>query len=529
MRILVKDDMVISGSDSSQANGIYEVLQVGGTQGESKLEIIIQNDGDSGYDADAAEKIMFEFDGDIYEIGFSTTVADSTAWSAAPLRQWNIRTNKTKAQMVTAIKTALSANPLGTNTNAPSDSQGSGNQNRSFRSEGGSATFDGGNALITLVSSNSAKEFELMEGEFNAQFKVSAFPKIAADARTVLKRAADADALTPEGTIMAAGTGDLNPGAFCFVEQGFSFADCGFVMSSDFDVEHQNQQEGITFVQFSAAGQIIPGDGIAKSGQTISADLKANGGLVIESAKIAVDLAASNISGQLALTDIASIAAARLLVGPNGGGAPVAVDVTGDVTISDSGVTAIGVDKVQGTMLHTSAADAVTMELSSDSLSVLKVPNDLTVDGATLEFISGTEYNGSGARSVRVKNAGLDARKLKYIEARHIATGNLANTELTHAQLTYAANSPVTNIDDLVSAVNGTNSQSLNQGDNVKVYLNGLLLTPDFSDDADGDSDFDLGTADYKFYVSGSNLRIKFNGDIVENEDIIRISGLAVS
>ena len=73
----------------------------------------------------------------------------------------------------------------------------------------------------------------------------------------------------------------------------------------------------------------------------------------------------------------------------------------------------------------------------------------------------------------------------------------------------------------------------LNQQDCVKVYLNGLLLTPDFSDDNDGDSDFDLGTADYKFYVndpSGTpNIRIKFNGDLVEAEDIVRISGLAIS
>ena len=94
MRILLKDDMVISGSDSSQANGIYEVSQVGGNQGASKLEILIQTDGDGDYDAAASEKIMFEFDGDVFEIGFSTTSADSTSWAAGTPRTWNIRTNE---------------------------------------------------------------------------------------------------------------------------------------------------------------------------------------------------------------------------------------------------------------------------------------------------------------------------------------------------------------------------------------------------------------------------------------------------
>ena len=40
-----------------------------------------------------------------------------------------------------------------------------------------------------------------------------------------------------------------------------------------------------------------------KSGNTLSVDLKANGGLVIESTEIAVDLAASSITGTLAVGD----------------------------------------------------------------------------------------------------------------------------------------------------------------------------------------------------------------------------------
>ena len=71
-------------------------------------------------------------------------------------------------------------------------------------------------------------------------------------------------------------------------------------------------------------------------------------------------------------------------------------NISGDVTINSSGVSAIGTDKVKGTMLHTSAADTNTLELSSDTLSVLKVPNALTAgDG----LASGGTFDGANART----------------------------------------------------------------------------------------------------------------------------------
>ena len=45
------------------------------------------------------------------------------------------------------------------------------------------------------------------------------------------------------------------------------------------------------------------GDGLDLSGTTFSTDLKANGGLVIESSELALDLGASSITGTLAVSD----------------------------------------------------------------------------------------------------------------------------------------------------------------------------------------------------------------------------------
>ena len=97
-------------------------------------------------------------------------------------------------------------------------------------------------------------------------------------------------------------TGSNAAGAFVFVEQGTVNAENGFTCTSDTGSAVVGTNN-LTFAQFSGAGQIIAGDGIAKSGNTLSADLKTNGGLVIESAKIAVKLDATSITGTLAIGD----------------------------------------------------------------------------------------------------------------------------------------------------------------------------------------------------------------------------------
>ena len=62
-----------------------------------------------------------------------------------------------------------------------------------------------------------------------------------------------------------------------------------------------NSAGGITIA--AAAGAPTAGDGIDVSGSEVSVDLKANGGLVIESTELAVDLGASSITGTLAVAD----------------------------------------------------------------------------------------------------------------------------------------------------------------------------------------------------------------------------------
>ena len=107
-------------------------------------------------------------------------------------------------------------------------------------------------------------------------------------------------------------------GAFVFVEQGTVNAENGFVCTSNKGSAVVGTNN-LTFAQFSGAGQIIAGDGLDKSGNTLSVDLKSNGGIVIESTEMAVDLAASSITGTLAIGDggtgATSASAARTALG----------------------------------------------------------------------------------------------------------------------------------------------------------------------------------------------------------------------
>jgi len=97
-------------------------------------------------------------------------------------------------------------------------------------------------------------------------------------------------------------TGADAAGMFTFVEQGSTNGDIGFVCTSDKGSAVVGTNN-LAFSTFSSSGNVTAGDGLDKSGNELSLDLKANGGLVIESTELAVDLAANSITGTLAVSD----------------------------------------------------------------------------------------------------------------------------------------------------------------------------------------------------------------------------------
>ena len=97
-------------------------------------------------------------------------------------------------------------------------------------------------------------------------------------------------------------TGADAAGAFVFVEQGTVNAENGFVCTSNKGSAVVGSNN-LTFAQFSGAGQIIAGNGLDKSGNTLSVDIKANSGIILDNSEISLKLDASSITGTLAVSD----------------------------------------------------------------------------------------------------------------------------------------------------------------------------------------------------------------------------------
>ena len=109
--------------------------------------------------------------------------------------------------------------------------------------------------------------------------------------------------------------------------------------------------------------------------------------------------------GSNAPTDLDAKTDGQILIGD---GTDInSVAVSGDITIDNAGATTIGADKVHGTMLNDDVADTSTIEISSNNLSVLKVPNAITVDNTTIKLDSGTTYDGGGAKTISAKVAAI--------------------------------------------------------------------------------------------------------------------------
>ena len=177
---------------------------------------------------------------------------------------------------------------------------------------------------------------------------------------------------------------------------------------------------GSGVLSWGSTGVDTGGDGITVSGSTASADLKANGGLVIESNEIAVDLAASSITGTLTVADggtgATSLTDGGILLG-SGTGAVTAMAVladgemiVGDGTtdpVAESGATlrtSIGVgtgDSPQFT--------GIELGHASDTTIVRTGSGDISIEGNAVYRAGGTDIpvtdggtgasNASGARS----------------------------------------------------------------------------------------------------------------------------------
>ena len=128
----------------------------------------------------------------------------------------------------------------------------------------------------------------------------------------------------------------------------------------------------MSFTQFSGAGQITAGDGLQKSANTLSADLKANGGLVIESAEIALKLDATSITGTLAIGD----------------GGTGATSASAALTNFGLTATAAELNKLDGATVTTAELNIIDGDTSATSTTLTSADRMVMNDAGTMKQVA---------------------------------------------------------------------------------------------------------------------------------------------
>lgn len=164
-------------------------------------------------------------------------------------------------------------------------------------------------------------------------------------------------------------TGANAAGNFVFVEKGTVNGNNGFVCTTDTAVVGTN---ALVFTQFSGAGQVITGDGIQKSGNEISLDLKANSGVIISSTELAIDLSASSIAGTLA-------------IGDGGTGATSATQALTNLGFSNYGKTLIDDADAAAARATLGLGSISTQAANSVAITGGSIQNLTTFDGITID------------------------------------------------------------------------------------------------------------------------------------------------
>ena len=190
--------------------------------------------------------------------------------------------------------------------------------------------------------------------------------------------------------------------------------------------------------------------------------------------------------------------------------------VSGDATVAAGGALTIAADSVEGTMLNTNSADGSTLELSSDSLSVLKVPNALSQGDGVTAF----SFDGSGTATIAL-SASVAGDGLGY------SSGVLAVQVHGNGGIELASDSLQLNIDGM-DALGGA---SIAQDDELAFSDAGTVKKVTFSNFEDsifanvsGQAALAAGGA-LSLDVSAITAQTEMTGDVADADELIISDG----
>jgi hypothetical protein len=216
-------------------------------------------------------------------------------------------------------------------------------------SSNGAISVDG----VTLVVNDRVLVKDQSTAAQNGFYKVTTVGS--GSAAFVLTRTPDADAAS-----------ELTAGAFTFTEEGTANADNGYVLSTNGAISLGTT--GITFEQFSGAGQISAGAGLTKTGNTIDVVGTAD---KITVAANAITIASGYV-GQSSITTLGTIATGvwnGTAIGVAHGGTGLTSVAKGSVLVANSANTLSALDgggSDDGILLYTASSDTLAFGTSID-------------------------------------------------------------------------------------------------------------------------------------------------------------------
>ena len=245
-------------------------------------------------------------------------------------------------------------------------------------------------------------------------------------------------------------------GAFTFIEEGGQQG-VGFVCINTGTTNIGT--DAISFTQFtSAASALVGGNGLDKTGTTISVDAKANGGLVIESEKLAIDLAASSITGTLSATD---------------GGTGLATFTAGDIIYSTSANTLGKLAKGDNSrVLSTSNAGVIGYSRVSNAMLEGSITDNKLDQITATEKVAGAAVQ-LAATSGLENNSGLQLKS---------AIGGTGLTLTDQVLAVDAAQSQITSVGTLTGLALGQNAAVTFEGSTDNDFETTLAVTDPTAD-----------------------------------------------
>jgi len=177
---------------------------------------------------------------------------------------------------------------------------------------------------------------------------------------------------------------DISSGAFCFIEEGTSNGDQGFVLTTNETITLDTT--ALTFTQFSGAGQITAGDGLSKDANELSVALDLNSGLAVSGSGLKIQ------ASELDDGTIAVAADELVFIDADGG------TKRESVVDFSSALAGNGLSSAAGA-LNVAVVSTGGVEISSDELQVKKADSSLSSDESGLKV----SLNAEG--SIAIKGA----------------------------------------------------------------------------------------------------------------------------